>query len=394
MWSATHVAAFVTDIPEDLADYHNKNAKKKCVQTLAEHTGSTTSHDNLETKGVTREKQAARNQDRPTWVAEHLESYTWMEDGRLAVTVQGGEQRILNATAQYTKTTGLETVEETARRECHRLLIGSVPCLKIFEILKSIRPMPPDFEFSDLKKTKQKNSKVKIYDGFIMSTELDLLEIRLNELDSVVDYFIIVEARATHTNKPKPLHFAENSTRFKRFASKIRSVVLNSFPPGASPLECEIMQRNAIYGGVHPDADGMSWVMVSDIDEIPRKEKVAFLRAEIQGKRQRPIYFRAAFHYYSFRWKRGDVWHAPAALHVNDIREGLSLHNARVPYAKGLPSVINSGSWHMSFFGGPDAIISKMQTYSHQEYNTEKLTARDYVEVKLIPRLLPHQSTY
>jgi len=34
----------------------------------------------------------------------------------------------------------------------------------------------------------------------------------------------------------------------------------------------------------------------------------------------------------------------------------------------------------MSFFGGPDAIIEKMTTYSHQEYNTKQSTAREYVE--------------
>jgi len=222
----------------------------------------------------------------------------------------------------------------------------------------------------------------RIYDAFIMSSELDLLEIRLTELDEVVDFFIIVEARMSHTKQPKPLHFVDNRARFRRFLPKIRTVVIHSFPENATPLECEIIQRNAIVKGVHSDASPDDWVMVSDIDEIPRAERVATLRADYQAKRMRPIYFRADFYYYSFRWRHDEVWHAPAALHVSDMHgdTALSAHNARVPYARGLPSVIMNGSWHLSFFGGPDAIISKMRSYSHQEYNTMNLTTREYVE--------------
>lgn len=34
----------------------------------------------------------------------------------------------------------------------------------------------------------------KVYDLFLINTELDFLEIRLNELDSEVDYFVILES--------------------------------------------------------------------------------------------------------------------------------------------------------------------------------------------------------
>ena len=44
---------------------------------------------------------------------------------------------------------------------------------------------------------------MKIYDCFTFFNELDLLEIRLNELNEVVDYFVLVEATTTHSRKPK-----------------------------------------------------------------------------------------------------------------------------------------------------------------------------------------------
>lgn len=62
---------------------------------------------------------------------------------------------------------------------------------------------------------------VKVLDAVLMSTELDLLEIRLNELDSVVDYFLIVESNATFTGLPKDTYFRNNRSRFAKFEDKI-----------------------------------------------------------------------------------------------------------------------------------------------------------------------------
>ena len=44
-----------------------------------------------------------------------------------------------------------------------------------------------------------------IYDCFCFFNELDLLEIRLNELNPVVDKFVLVEATMTHNGDKKPL---------------------------------------------------------------------------------------------------------------------------------------------------------------------------------------------
>jgi beta-1,4-mannosyl-glycoprotein beta-1,4-N-acetylglucosaminyltransferase len=62
---------------------------------------------------------------------------------------------------------------------------------------------------------------VKVLDAMLMSTELDLLEIRLNELDHVVDFFFIVESNATFTGLPKETYFEKNKARFSKFQHKI-----------------------------------------------------------------------------------------------------------------------------------------------------------------------------
>ena len=51
--------------------------------------------------------------------------------------------------------------------------------------------------------------------------ELDLLEIRMNILDPVVDFFVVTEATTTQTGQPKKMYFAENMSRFEKFKDKI-----------------------------------------------------------------------------------------------------------------------------------------------------------------------------
>ena len=64
-----------------------------------------------------------------------------------------------------------------------------------------------------------------IFDTFTFYNELDLLELRLNILGDVVDYFVINEANITFTGKPKPLYYRENKDRFKKWKDKIIHIV-------------------------------------------------------------------------------------------------------------------------------------------------------------------------
>ena len=45
----------------------------------------------------------------------------------------------------------------------------------------------------------------RVYDTFMFFQELDLLEMRLMELDASVDVFVLAESPVTHSGKPKPL---------------------------------------------------------------------------------------------------------------------------------------------------------------------------------------------
>ena len=73
----------------------------------------------------------------------------------------------------------------------------------------------------------ERDQRRKVYDLTLINTELDWLEIRLNELWDHIDYFVIVEATRTFTNKPKALHLHDSILRFKPFYSKMIYSILD-----------------------------------------------------------------------------------------------------------------------------------------------------------------------
>ena len=73
-------------------------------------------------------------------------------------------------------------------------------------------------------------SKQKIIDSILFFNELDLLELRLEELYDHVDMFLIVESDKTFTGKPKPLFYKNNSKRFSKWSDKIHHYVVNDMP--------------------------------------------------------------------------------------------------------------------------------------------------------------------
>ena len=117
-----------------------------------------------------------------------------------------------------------------------------------------------------------------IYDCFTFFNELDLLEIRLNILNDVVDKFVLVEATKTFSGKDKPLYYEQNKKRFAKFQDKIIHVIVDDFPKPDDKTQdvafmMESYQRNAILWGLKSAKDN-DVVIIADLDEIPNPETV------------------------------------------------------------------------------------------------------------------------
>ena len=69
----------------------------------------------------------------------------------------------------------------------------------------------------------------KVVDVIIFSQEIDALEIRLRELDPVVDKFVVLESSKSFSNLDKPLKFPSlrSDPRFKPFLHKVEYIQLD-----------------------------------------------------------------------------------------------------------------------------------------------------------------------
>jgi beta-1,4-mannosyl-glycoprotein beta-1,4-N-acetylglucosaminyltransferase len=130
----------------------------------------------------------------------------------------------------------------------------------------------------------------KVYDLFMVNTELDWLEIRLNTTYEYMDYFIVVESPKTFTNRDKPLIVEEKLEKFTAHADKIIYHQLE-IPEGflsnqSNPAWVwEGLQRNMMYDKVFARLQGKQApvqgevIIVADVDEILRPKTVIILKA-------------------------------------------------------------------------------------------------------------------
>jgi len=197
-----------------------------------------------------------------------------------------------------------------------------------------------------------------LYDCFTFFNELDLLDIRLNTLDEVVDRFVIVEARKTFKGDPRDLVFLPNKDRYKKFASKIIYVIVGDLPDGDNAWAREAHQRNAILRGLTNCKQG-DYIMVSDVDEIPRPEAV---KKAVQLD-DVTILLQDFFYYY-LNCKGDEVWRGTRVVPAEKMMPPQVLRHSG-KYA------IKDAGWHFSYQGGVEAIVKKIDAFSHQEFNND-----------------------
>jgi beta-1,4-mannosyl-glycoprotein beta-1,4-N-acetylglucosaminyltransferase len=207
----------------------------------------------------------------------------------------------------------------------------------------------------------------------MIDTELDWLEIRLNELQHQVDYFVIVEATTTFTGNKKPLHLKSQYDRFEKFHPKIILHTLNLDMQNCSSWDREGYTRNALFDAVFPGLTGPmvpnpgDVIVVSDVDEIPRPVALTILR-NCQFPEKTTL--RSRFFYYSFQWQHvGDDWPHPQATYYKGLDQTIRPQDLRASTYYGAHDLWDA-SWHCSSCFSTVAELShKIESFSHTEYD-------------------------
>jgi beta-1,4-mannosyl-glycoprotein beta-1,4-N-acetylglucosaminyltransferase len=208
--------------------------------------------------------------------------------------------------------------------------------------------------------------------------EYDLLEIRLNILDSVVDQFVIVEAWTTFSGNKKPLFYKLQEERYAKWHHKIKYHVIDenytteeievaesspNVPKNMPWWRREFLQKESIKKAlVHLKPDDI--VFVSDCDEIWNPAILSTVEhydsTEVYKLRQ------LAYAYY-LNNRSDEAWTGTFVTTYQMFTYGC-LNHFRTRFPK---PIIEKGGWHFTNMGGEEEIRRKLESYGHQEYNNE-----------------------
>ncbi len=211
----------------------------------------------------------------------------------------------------------------------------------------------------------------RIYDLLLVNTELEMLDVRFGQMSAGVDYFVVLEADRTFTDKPKPLFVQDNWARFAAYHGQI---IRRTMDLGADSFKDtwgrETASRNALYEQVVPFLTGDEAaaagdvLLVSDVDEMFKPETLRALRnCDVPDL----VTARSRMFYYSFQWLQDQTWDHPQATLYQGPAGTTRLPNDVRAHSDG-GFVFPDGGWHCSYcFSTLAEIIEKIISFSHTE---------------------------
>lgn len=216
-----------------------------------------------------------------------------------------------------------------------------------------------------------------IFDVFNFFNELELLEIRLNELDDFVDKFVLIESTKTFQNNPKELIYEKNKDLFKKWHDKIIHVVIEDSPDTDDSWAVEYFQFNAA-SRVLGNAKKNDIIMWCCTDEIPKKSSIV----EFIKKPSDPaMMMQYSLGGYLNSWHKDHGWWTGSRLVTG--KQWNNSKNQYVDFRKDWLGVhVQDGGWHFCNMGGIERYRLKIQSYGHKELNYESFLSQETLEKK------------
>lgn len=218
---------------------------------------------------------------------------------------------------------------------------------------------------------------MKVFDCFKFFNEIELLELRLMELNNVVDYFVLVEANKTHTGKKKNFIFEENKEKFKEYLDKIIHIKVDDMPSYSQKdiWTAENFQRNCIMRGLVDKAQKGDKIIISDIDEIPNPELIT---SNLNNPNW--VTFRQKLFYYYVNCEQNCHWDGPIMATYGTFNSPQQLRNtARNGYNNQ-----SNGGWHYSFMGGAERVKLKVESIAESHYIINEIGDIDDIKNKML----------
>ncbi len=224
-----------------------------------------------------------------------------------------------------------------------------------------------------------------IVDCFIFFNEIALLNMRLKELYSVIDLFVVVEAGETFSGQKKPFYIDLYKDQIEDPDDKLIYIKLPALPPIAGNGEkerfwLESYHRNAVMQGLlqcnlkHED-----YVLLSDIDEIPSASSVSeFIEncGDDDIWQFSQLFLKGYFDEdmddgYNRRFWGGTVgvrYSVFGKTMPQELRREVAVSGQIINYALARNRdvrILEKAGWHLSSFGGALSREYKLSHYAH-----------------------------
>lgn len=208
-----------------------------------------------------------------------------------------------------------------------------------------------------------------LYNCFPFFNELELLEVRLEELSPIVDRFVLVEATQTHTGDPKWLFYENYKNDFKKFHDKIIHIVIQEFPPNLTTADARDQFHKNTTAELPCESDDM--ILISDADEIFRCDAIADY-----VKTKQFCTLDLTQYYYWLNCKAAFPWHTCKLVPYQILKDGQTAWTIRSAEA---PITVPNAGWHFSWLGGVERIKQKLKSFAHTEFAHGKYLDDTYI---------------
>jgi beta-1,4-mannosyl-glycoprotein beta-1,4-N-acetylglucosaminyltransferase len=226
-------------------------------------------------------------------------------------------------------------------------------------------------------KTENQSLEIRIWDTFLYSGEKELLKLRLQSLDTLVDFFVVVESAYTFSGNFRVLSNPEFRRDLKKeYPNKIHWIILDKSNPEFTAWQRESWQRNQINQGMEI-AKETDIVMLSDVDEIPNPNFVNGIR----GLRKNEIRIaQMELYFYEYDFKSERNWFGTIATRW-DKEIDFQVLRMRGVQSWSLDSleIIELAGAHMSSIGSSKNLVSKIRSFSHTELNVFPFNNRTFL---------------
>ena len=192
--------------------------------------------------------------------------------------------------------------------------------------------------------------------------ELLMIRLRMEEMASWVDRFVIIESNVTFTGRPKPLNFQNAKEAFSPWSEKITHVVLDRIPPFIrSAWARDFYQRDIAVAALAGQCRLDDLVLLTDADEIIDRRAVDGFDGDLAGLSLRVSRF-------FLNHRRADP------VSTAYISRGRLLERHGISYMRGalsqydLQRVIPDAGWHFTSIGGAEQVFTKVQSFAHEEH--------------------------